>query len=346
MKKVILILLILLLSGCYDYHELNDLEIVSSIIIDKEEGEYVTYIEVLDTSDSADKGSYFLKGHGKSFEEALDNVFFDSAQEPFYSHMNALIFSESVANDGLEEFYDFLLRDTDFRKDFYLFVTESVEDLLDYEPKPKESMGEKIKMSAMRNLEKNGRYMTSNLREVIYHYLRDNVYIIGSMAVDEDDLVLKDTFAFVDNKKDIRIEEDAVLVANILYEKNNVFSIFGDYSYLIHEYKAGKKIKKDKISISIKGNARILNATDNSSLMAEEVLVHQEAMNERIEKKFLEAIEYSRKMDVDIYNLNYSYYLYYPKEVKSDTWKSVSIDVKSNVSISEKGILSSSLGGR
>ncbi len=345
MRKIIIILMVLLLTGCYDYNELNDLEIVSSIIVDKEDGMYVTHLEVLDTSDDADTGSYFLTGYGKTLESSLNNVFFDSAMKPFYSHMNALVFSEEVAKEGIDPFFDYLIRGTDFRKDFYLYVAQDVDDILEYETQPKESIGEILKTNTLKNGEQNGRYKSSNLREVTYHYLRENPYIIGEFAIEDETIILTDSYIFNDNKMDFRIEKEAALLANLLDQKNKSFNIYNDYSYTIHEFKVGKDIKKDKIEISIKGNARVTSADGDNSLSPEELLKLEKDLNKTIENDFKETIAYARKMGVDIFNLNYHYYLHYPKDVKDDTWKDIEVEIKSDVSISEKGLLLHTLGG-
>ena len=39
-KKIILVIFIFLLTGCYDYKELNDLAIISTIGIDKDKDDY------------------------------------------------------------------------------------------------------------------------------------------------------------------------------------------------------------------------------------------------------------------------------------------------------------------
>ena len=47
-KLIILILSIFFLTGCANYHELNDLGIVSSILVDYKDNLFYTTIEVID----------------------------------------------------------------------------------------------------------------------------------------------------------------------------------------------------------------------------------------------------------------------------------------------------------
>ena len=47
MKKIILIISLFMLTGCYDYQEINDLAIISAIGVDYKDDEYIITLEVL-----------------------------------------------------------------------------------------------------------------------------------------------------------------------------------------------------------------------------------------------------------------------------------------------------------
>ena len=56
MKKILIIILTLLLcTGCFDYKEINDLAIINAIGVDYENDEYVITLEIL--NDQIDKDS-------------------------------------------------------------------------------------------------------------------------------------------------------------------------------------------------------------------------------------------------------------------------------------------------
>ncbi len=345
MKKIILIIIIFFLTGCYDYNELNDLEIVSSMIVDYKDDEYEVNLEVINTNENGENGSFFLKGTGKNIESAINNVYFESAQTPFFSQMKALIISDSAAEKGIEDFYDYFLRSADYRKDFYFFVCEKVDDLLEYKTEKGTSIGDLAKNNAERNHEKNGRYKTNNFREIVFHYLRNNNYLIGNIGLDKDELSLDDSYLFVDGKKDMKVERDAALLSNLLDKSNTSFQIFLDNSFEIHEYKIKTDIKEDKITLTLTGSGRISNSSDNNSLDEKDLEKINKALNEKIEKLFKDVIDYSLSMDKDMFHFNYYYYQHYPKKVENDSWKNVEYEVKSDVKINEKGLLLRSLGG-
>lgn len=346
MKKILIIVLILFCTGCYDYNELNDLEIVSSMIVDYEDGDYKIDIEVLDTSESASKGSYYLKGKGNTLEAAMNDVFFGSASTPFYSHMKTLVVSKAIAERGLDDFFDYLLRNTKLRKDFYVFVAEDIDKILKFEPAPRESFGELARMSAKRNQEGNGYYRPGTFRELIYAYLRDNTYMVGGLTIDEDIISLTDTYLFTNNTLAFDIDKNAALFANMLAGQNKMFQIYGDFTFDIHEYKLEKKIEKNKITLSLKGQARLLDARTPNHLNQDDLAKIERDLNTRVEEYAAKTVEYAKTMNSDMFNFNHSYYLYYPKLVEDDTWKKIEYVFTSDLVIGEKGLLLDSIGGK
>ena len=52
MKKIIIIIFIFLLTGCFNYTELNKMAIVSSIGIDKENDNYVVTVQIMNAKES------------------------------------------------------------------------------------------------------------------------------------------------------------------------------------------------------------------------------------------------------------------------------------------------------
>lgn len=345
MKKIILVLIVFLLTGCYDYVELDELKIVSSLIIDYQEEEYVVNLEVLNTSENAKNGTYFVEGRGKTLMGALDDTKKSADFEPYYSHMNAVILSENMASSKLESMYDGFLRNIEIRKDFYLFVTDDIEGFLTFECEPGKSLGEMAKNSAVKMMENNGKYRTCQFREIVNNYLRDKDFLIGSIKVDDENVILGDSYVFKDNKLASEVPEEVALFANIINQKNNYFEVEGNNSFELHEYKLESDVKKDKIVMNFTAKARVIDVQNGSAITTSDLQELENALKEKLKKKFLETIEYSKKIDVDIFGFNYEYYLHYPKLVKTDTWKNLDYEVNVDVSISEKGMIMNSVGG-
>jgi len=345
MKKLILLLMVFLLTGCYDYMELDNMGIVSTMFIDQIDDEYVVHLEILNTNKSIPKGSYFVEGSGKTFTEAVNSTFNSSDFVPYYSHMNAVILSEDIAKNNIEFMYEFFTRNIEVRKNFYVYVAQDIDEFLDFETEPGQSIGANLKQMTDNSIERNGRYITYEFRELLYRYLRDMDFTLGSVIVNEGDLNLLEDYAFKDNKMGNSIEEEVVILLNMLNGKNKSYDIVGKNNYEIHEYKFSINVEKDKIKVSLKGNARMLSmGTDNAMTMSELTVLEKEIEN-KLSKMIEDVVVYTQDIGIDILGINYLYYQKYPKDVKNDTWQNLKCEADVDIEISEKGMILDSLGG-
>lgn len=334
-----------MLCGCYDYHELNDLMIVSSILIDYEDGEYKVNVEVSNPSKDAKKSSFFVEGTGSDLESALNVIFNESRFQPFYSHLNVIIVSEKIAKRGIDEFFDYLLREIDIRKDFYVLVTDDIQGFLDFKNENEESVGALTKKLVKNSIEQNGQYRVCNFREIIYFHLRNGAYILSSASSSEDKVKLEKNYVFKNDKLAYEVEERVALFSNIVNNKNSKFQIGEKNTFEVHDYKLDKKIEKNKIILNFSGRARLVKIEGNSASSIGDLEKLKSEVNDQIIKLAKDNIDYARKNETDIFNFNYWYYLHYPKLVESNTWKKIEIEVNSDVIINEKGLLYKTIEG-
>ena len=128
MKKILLIFFIFLLSGCYNYRELNSLDIISSVGIDKNGDKYVVSIQVLNgkqSKDSEDSQIIVYDANGKTVNEALRNIHNKTSKELYRGHINNLILSEEVAKDSILDIIDMFQRFTDIRDELNIIVVKN-----------------------------------------------------------------------------------------------------------------------------------------------------------------------------------------------------------------------------
>lgn len=343
-KMAILILSIFLLTGCYDYVELNDMKIVSSLIIDYRDGEYLIDIELLNASKSESDGSNFVHAVGSSLEDAIDNARNSSNSDQYFGHMNALFISEDFANFGLEPILDFLARNVEIRKDFYIFLSDDVNSLKEYKSTKGESLGINVKNTYIQSLNRNGEYKTCNLRELLRKYLRNQVYVIGGVKVEDKNIELLDNYVFVNNKIALEIEEDISLLINLMEKNTNSFLIEGKASYKVHEYNIKSEIKKDGIVLKFSGNGRVKSANQGAYTYDDIDKFSKDASDE-LKEKIKEIIEYCKKQKIDILGFNNLYYQKFPKLAESDTWLNIDYEVDVDILIGDKGMIMSTLRG-
>lgn len=135
MKKNIiimsLIILILILSGCWSKRELNELALVAALGIDLIDDEYAISAQVIDPSQVSSKQS--ASGHapvvtyhakGKTVFEAVRKILALSPRKLYFAHLQLVVIGEELAENGLRDTIDFLARDQEIRNDFTVIVSQ------------------------------------------------------------------------------------------------------------------------------------------------------------------------------------------------------------------------------
>lgn len=126
----LMILAIMLLSGCSGGRELNELAIIISIGIDKSENDYLFTFQVLHPIAIASNKTVnespitIYTETGKDLFEAKRRTTKQSPRELYNSHLRTVVFSEEVAKEGIAEILDFFVRDHELRSDFYFFIAK------------------------------------------------------------------------------------------------------------------------------------------------------------------------------------------------------------------------------
>ncbi|MFD2874847.1 hypothetical protein ACFTAO_00885 [Paenibacillus rhizoplanae] len=93
---LLLLLLSLGLTGCWNYAEVDDMAIVAGVAIDKnEDGKLLLTAEIVDTGGSADKaqaGYKMVSLSGNTMFEIVRNLISITGKKLFWSHAKAIIF--------------------------------------------------------------------------------------------------------------------------------------------------------------------------------------------------------------------------------------------------------------
>ncbi|MFD0710363.1 Ger(x)C family spore germination protein [Paenibacillus sp. GCM10027626] len=132
-KGLVLLLLcsiIVLLTGCWSRHELNELSITLGLGIDKKGDRYFVSAQVVDPSQAAAKSMggtnrvpvTLYRSTGKSVSEALRKMTTVAPRTIYLAHLRIVIFGEELARSGIGDALDFLSRDNETRTDFYFAI--------------------------------------------------------------------------------------------------------------------------------------------------------------------------------------------------------------------------------
>lgn len=134
MKKVKVLLLILplfLLTGCWNYNELNNLALVTGISIDQQDDKFIMNYMISNAkksdtkSGNSEASTVLYEGMGETLAEASLNINQKLPQIPYLSHTEVIVISEEVAKDNMLKVMDFLLRNPESRKEIYVLISKN-----------------------------------------------------------------------------------------------------------------------------------------------------------------------------------------------------------------------------
>ena len=122
MKKIkYLILLLPLLSGCYNYRELNELGITTAISIDYKDNNFFVIAEVVnpikqqDASSSNNSPFINYSSSASTLQDAFRNVVLESPRQLYAAQLEIIVLSEEVVSNHLEEVLEYFSRDPETR---------------------------------------------------------------------------------------------------------------------------------------------------------------------------------------------------------------------------------------
>lgn len=144
------------LSGCWSAREINDLEIVVGMGIDKDKtsGNIRLTAQVVKPGEmrkpspeggvgGGGKAFWDVNSTEKTVFEAVRDITHKTGNRLFVSHSQVVVFGKDIASEGLQKYMDFFLRAHEMRPTALILVSEgTAEEILDIKP-------EKEKLPAM-----------------------------------------------------------------------------------------------------------------------------------------------------------------------------------------------------
>ena len=131
MKRLILLIsLIIICSGCFNYNELNNYAIATGMAIDISNNEYEVSVLISNSPKSSNQASgknyttVVYSGKGKTIYEAIKQIGLISPKELYIGHLSVLILSEDVAKEGINPSIEFLLQEPRSKKNFYVAISK------------------------------------------------------------------------------------------------------------------------------------------------------------------------------------------------------------------------------
>lgn len=361
-----LILLPLLLTGCFNYYDINKVTFPTSVIFDVDDlGQAIVYLDCIkpyrSTNDSSDKGRRIIyKGQGKTALEALVDINRVSSYKLDYSQTRAYIFTEKAARKGIKKFLDLINNNSEFSMKPSAFVYYGdVEDLLKTVSTDEEYLG-----LFLNDLIGKERYNPKAVKSNINYYLSNT--LMGSNTALLTSIALKENA--IDKK--IEIDGASIFKDNILVEKIDVENSLM-YNLLMGTVKTGTlevtnpQSKENFVTLEILDSSikDTLNYEDGRFKLIKdinvEVSISEIQGNLIVDTSVLDYIKVNKEAyingyaefifnkykekDLDIFDIKRMEEMYYPKEDIEDPLSITDLEVNTNLIIKGTGVTKDSI---
>lgn len=376
--KIIILLLTIfpLITGCYNYQELNNLSIVTGTSIEKIDNKYKITIQVVNPKKSDDTSStnqptfITYSQLGDTLQEAYRNIVLTSSRRIYGSHINILIISEDIAKEDISQILDFVFRNTEMRKEFNVLLSKEPSKLLELNTPITNISSNNIKdtltadtlhLAASRQITFNemmNMYLNPNLEIVL-----PTVEMIGNFNEGENIDNLKNTnpnadykltglAIFKGNKILTTLNEKESVNYNIV--TNNVTNTLLKHEcqnnkYIVHKINELSTIqeidpKKNKLKVKITGTAIISEVQCDYDLTKPKTIEKiQEDINKELVKNTTDIIKKFQEQSTDVFGFEDIYYKNYYKDYNKikdnyeEIFKNMQIDITSNIKVIAKG---------
>lgn len=332
-------LLLFSTTGCWDAREIQNINYITAFAVDYVKGEYVLYAQMLDfTSVAKQEGGkpnqsaqvWVSKTTGVSVNDAVDKLYRTAQQSMYYSHINAIIYSEAVLRHGPEVVFDLSNRYREIRYTKWAFSSrDSLEKILSTTPFFNESPLSSILNEPRDNYRQNSFIMPLQFQRFISYFnetgktsylptlkLNDSVW---KENLKKHTLLEIDGCVFMDHRGKVKgymsrdelsgwrwgnprtirsllpITEKGKFIATLVIHKPRVEIepvIQGDKAYF-------------RLSLTYAGTLNELGQTISKERL--EALAEKQIMKE-VKKTYEEGL----KHDIDVFQLSYSLYLRNP----------------------------------
>ncbi|PUA40817.1 Ger(x)C family spore germination protein [Paenibacillus elgii] len=348
-------LLLLLLPGCWDRKEVNDLAIIMAAGLDKAEGGLVKLSVQLfvprvsggggqDSGGSGGGGKTPASGQtilrsatGNTLADAMTKLQEKLSRRIFWGHGEVFVFGEALAREGIRENIDFILRDPGPRERAEMFICKGrAQDILTLMPPLERSSAESLREMAKSQtglkvtVKDFAEMLVSDAGAAALPWIetlpaqpgsdakRTDAYINGSVILKKDRMV-----GFIDDRVTrgllwLRDEVEAATVTLAPKEGRGLIS----FKILDSRTKLLPLIEGDRWSVTVRIQTEddVIQNTTNINLVDPKVTESLEKqLSAEIEKRIREALVHPQKeLHADIFNFAEAFHRRYPQLWKKE----------------------------
>ena len=194
MKKILIIIIPLLLTGC-NYTELNNLAIASSIGIDYDNKtkNFILTAQVMDTKTS-EKGmendTLVYEAEGKTLSSAINNFSIKNPKNMYLGHLEICVLGTDAIKYKLDNIFDYLIRESSIKSSCYVLISneKKANEILDPKNEQEKSFpAEDLKKVLSDSTKKTGLINKITLEEFLSYELQKGIDPVVPTIILKDD---------------------------------------------------------------------------------------------------------------------------------------------------------------
>ena len=218
MKKIIILIIILLLTGCNSYIELNDLGIIQIIGLEKIDDNYkltTSIIEKVDEDTNPIISIYNVEGN--TIPELFNKLSLSLNKKIYLSHLDTLIINDSIKTNELENIINFFLNNNESRNDFLIITTDDISNIIN------NTKSENITDLVKLNEKENSQSIYTTMYDLINNYYnKEPIYLTN---IKYQDKLFINGITKIEHNKHIQIDENKSIIINYLLNNINTYKI-------------------------------------------------------------------------------------------------------------------------
>ena len=216
MKKILFLIPVLILfTGCNSYVELNDLGIIHTIGLEKENNSYKLYASIIEeVKEDGSPISKFYQIEGNTIFEIMDHLSLNLSKKIYLSHLDLLVLNDTIKSKEMKDIINFFLNNNESRNDFLVVTTKNIPSIL------KKSHWQEINNLVEMNEKETSKTIYTTMYDVVNNYYEGKpIYLTN---INYNNTIHIDGIIKLEHNKQEFIEEDKAIFINYLI--NNIES--------------------------------------------------------------------------------------------------------------------------
>ncbi len=332
-KTIILIIILLSLTGCYDYQELNDTSIIDSIGLDYQDDKYIVSFEIIKSiknGDSATISTEIVKAEDEILANAINKAIMSANKKASLKHVKLLLISKAMAQKDINPLIDYVIRDVNISTNLYTLVCDDPEIIFNTKVE-NNTISQVIIDTITYNVEATS---LDNIDIIASNIINSNVDIALPYITLEDTNVIANQIAYFHDSAYVGLINNKIYNFLLLDSKNIEFNS-NETVLNIYQKDIKYDVKKDEIDIIIDGQAKVKEINPGYNLKDKEVYPKiEKAINNVIEQECQEFLETTLNNNSDLLGLKDKYYKLYKRKKEN-----IKYNIKANIQINRNGTI-------